>query len=119
MAINGRTFDDRIRGPLVILAGLNRSGFGAALSERFSCVVARIYRAKSSSPNRRMKRYYSPRIDWDLIPVLYQEAKRQGIPMTKLASDLIRHSLPRSPEATRVGSYKESPRPFRTRTRNG
>jgi hypothetical protein len=42
-----------------------------------------------------MKRYYSPRIDWDLIPVLYWEARKQGVPMTRLASDLIRRSLPK------------------------
>jgi hypothetical protein len=36
---------------------------------------------------------YSPRIDRDLIPVLYRERVRRKIPMTQLASRLIRAAL--------------------------
>lgn len=33
---------------------------------------------------------YSPKIDEDLIPVLYKMAKAQGRPMTKIVNDIIR-----------------------------
>lgn len=36
---------------------------------------------------------YSPRLDPDLIPVLYRERRRRKIPMTTLASGLIRAAL--------------------------
>ena len=42
-----------------------------------------------------MERYYSPRLDRDLITMLYHEAKARRLPMTKLASDLIRAGLRR------------------------
>ncbi len=38
-------------------------------------------------------RYYSPRLDRDLIPVLYRERCRRKLQMTKLASELIRAAL--------------------------
>ncbi len=38
-------------------------------------------------------KYYSPRLEPDLIPVLYRERRRRKIPMTKLASRLIRTAL--------------------------
>jgi hypothetical protein len=38
-------------------------------------------------------RYYSPRLERDLIPVLFRERRRRRIPMTKLASKLIRAAL--------------------------
>ena len=37
--------------------------------------------------------YYSPRIRRDLITPLYHAAKRERVPMTKLASDLIAQGL--------------------------
>jgi hypothetical protein len=40
-----------------------------------------------------MKRYYSPQIDRDLVSKLYYEAQARHMPMTKLASDLIRAAL--------------------------
>ena len=40
-----------------------------------------------------MEHYYSPRLDRDLITALYHEAKARGIPMTQLASRLIRAAL--------------------------
>lgn len=36
---------------------------------------------------------YSPRLDRDLIPVLYREGQRQRMPMTKLANGFIRAAL--------------------------
>jgi hypothetical protein len=40
-------------------------------------------------------RYYSPQIDCDLIPLLYRQAKARRVPMTRLASSLIREGLMR------------------------
>jgi len=37
--------------------------------------------------------YYSPRISRFLVSVLYHEAKRRGIPMTKLTDELLRQQL--------------------------
>ncbi len=36
---------------------------------------------------------YSPKIDEELIPVLYDRAKSRKIPMTELVSELLRESL--------------------------
>jgi len=36
---------------------------------------------------------YSPRLDPDLIPILYRERRARNIPMTVLASQLIRAAL--------------------------
>jgi len=38
-------------------------------------------------------RYYSPRLDRDLISPLYHAAKSRRVPMTRLASTLIREAL--------------------------
>ncbi len=38
-------------------------------------------------------KYYSPRLEPDLIPVLYGERRKRKIPMTVLASRLIRAAL--------------------------
>ncbi len=40
-------------------------------------------------------KYYSPRVDRDLISLLYHAAKSRRIPMTRLASTLIREGLDR------------------------
>lgn len=32
---------------------------------------------------------YSPKIDEDLIPALYQQAKAQGVPMTRLVNEYL------------------------------
>lgn len=40
-------------------------------------------------------KYYSPRFDRDLISPLYHAAKRRRVPMTHLASALIREGLDR------------------------
>lgn len=32
---------------------------------------------------------YSPKIDEELIPALYQQAKSEGVPMTKLVNKLL------------------------------
>ena len=38
-------------------------------------------------------KYYSPRLDPDLIPILYRERQARNEPMTVLASRLIRAAL--------------------------
>ena len=43
-------------------------------------------------------RYYSPRLERPLISVLYHAAKARGIPMTRLASSLVREGLERIAE---------------------
>ena len=40
-------------------------------------------------------KYYSPRLDRDLISSLYHTAKRRRVPMTTLASALVREGLAR------------------------
>lgn len=47
---------------------------------------------------------YSPRLEEDLIPKLYHEAKRLKMPMTKLASKIIRQHLDK-----KGGEQDESP----------
>ena len=39
------------------------------------------------------RKYYSPRLDPNLIPILYRERQARQIPMTVLASRLIRAAL--------------------------
>jgi hypothetical protein len=58
--------------------------------------------------------YYSPRLDRDLIPVLYHTAKRRRVPMTKLTSALVREGLARlsgSDEAEPTILREEPPAP--------
>lgn len=43
-------------------------------------------------------RYYSPRLERPLISALYHAAKAQSIPMTRLASSLVREGLERLAE---------------------
>jgi len=43
-------------------------------------------------------RYYSPRLERPLISALYHAAKARRIPMTRLASALVREGLERIPE---------------------
>ena len=45
-------------------------------------------------------RYYSPRLERPLITALYHAAKSQCIPMTRLASSLVREGLERIAEPT-------------------
>ncbi len=40
-------------------------------------------------------RYYTPRLERDLIALLYHAAKARRIPMTRLASSLVREGLER------------------------
>jgi hypothetical protein len=40
-------------------------------------------------------KYYSPRIDRDLVSLLFHSAKARRIPMTRLASSLVREGLAR------------------------
>jgi hypothetical protein len=52
----------------------------------------------------RMKRYYSPRPDRDLITQLYYGARARGLPMTVLASTLVRAALRRGhPKVSAAG----------------
>jgi hypothetical protein len=50
---------------------------------------------RPGSPNAMMERYYSPRLRRELINPLYHEAKRQRIPMTELASRIVKDGLKR------------------------
>ncbi len=49
-------------------------------------------------------KYYSPRLERDLIPVLYREGKARNVPMTVLASELIRAAHPPPGKWHDVGS---------------
>jgi hypothetical protein len=49
--------------------------------------------------------YYSPRLDRDLISPLYHTAKARRVPMTRLASALVRAGLAR----LSVGDEAQSP----------
>ena len=52
-------------------------------------------------------RYYSPRIERDLITRLYHAAKAQRVPMTTLASRLLRDGL--AARATQSCVVRETP----------
>ena len=57
-------------------------------------------------------RYYSPRISRVLVSVLYHEAQRRQIPMTKLTDELLKQQLVGSPswdEAEGMRVAEESP----------
>ncbi len=58
-------------------------------------VLARIYEPGGSvvKSGPMKTRSYSPRLDRDLISVLYRLRRARGIPMTALASQLIRAAL--------------------------
>ena len=43
-------------------------------------------------------RYYTPRLDRDLVSSLYHAAKRRRVPMTRFASALVREGLARLAE---------------------
>ena len=43
------------------------------------------------------QRHYSPKISRFLVSVLYHEARRRNIPMTKLTDELLRQQLVGSP----------------------
>lgn len=58
-----------------------------------------------------MERYYSPRLDRNLISPLYHEAKRQGIPMTELASRLVKEGLRGSRDQNIVAEEPVAPDP--------
>ena len=47
-------------------------------------------------------RHYSPQLSRFLVSVLYHEAKRRKIPMTKLTDDLLRQALQGSPGWTQA-----------------
>ena len=44
-------------------------------------------------------KYYSPRLDRDLVSTLYHTAKVRRVPMTRLASALVREGLARISES--------------------
>lgn len=56
-------------------------------------------------------RYYSPRLERPLITVLYHAAKAQHIPMTQLASSLVREGLERlaDPNCSESAFVREEP----------
>ena len=56
-------------------------------------------------------RYYSPRLERPLITALYHAAKAQRIPMTRLASSLVRDGLERlaDPNCSESPFVREDP----------
>lgn len=52
----------------------------------------------------RASKYYSPRLDRELITTLYHTAKSRRMPMTKLASALVREGLARCAAEADVSS---------------
>jgi hypothetical protein len=46
--------------------------------------------------------YYTPRLDRDLVSSLYHAAKRRRVPMTRLASALVREGLEKMEAETAV-----------------
>jgi len=64
-------------------------------------------------------RYYSPRISRFLVSVLYHEAKRRGIPMTKLTDELLKLQLVGSESWDEAQGMRvaEEPPPYRTSNR--
>ena len=66
------------------------------------------------------QRHYSPRICRFLVSVLYHEAKRRLIPMTKLTDELLRQQLVGSPswemaQETKIAEEESSYRISTTR----
>ena len=61
-------------------------------------------------------RHYSPQLSRFVVSVLYHEAKRRKIPMTKLTDELLRDSLSGSESWQKVESLSvaESPTPSAT-----
>lgn len=61
-------------------------------------------------------RYYSPQLSRFVVSVLYHEAKRRRIPMTKLTDELLRERLSGSESWQTVESMRvaESPTPSAT-----
>ena len=56
-------------------------------------------------------RYYSPRLERPLISALYHAAKARRIPMTRLASSLVREGLERiaQPTGSETAFVREEP----------
>ena len=56
-------------------------------------------------------RYYSPRLERPLITALYHAAKARRIPMTRLASSLVREGLERlaDPASSESSFVREEP----------
>lgn len=59
-------------------------------------------------------RHYSPQLSRFIVSVLYHEAKRRRIPMTRLTDQLLRQSLLSSESWTEAESLRvaESPPPY-------
>jgi len=64
-------------------------------------------------------RHYSPRISRFLVSVLYHEAKRRQIPMTKLTDELLRRQLTGcdSRDETQTARVAEEPPTYPASTR--
>jgi hypothetical protein len=54
-------------------------------------------------------KYYSARLDRDLVSTLYHTAKVRRVPMTKLASALVREGLARISESDESPILREEP----------
>jgi hypothetical protein len=49
-------------------------------------------------------RYYTPQLDRDLVTLLYHTARSRRVPMTRLASALVREGLTRMEASSTPGS---------------
>ncbi len=60
--------------------------------------------------------HYTPALTRFTVSLLYHEARRRGVPMTRLADDLLRESLKGSPgwEQATTLSVAEEPPPYVT-----
>ena len=73
---------------------------------------------KRPGPEHTMRnRYYTPQLDRELVTLLYHTARSRRMPMTRLASALVREGLARLEEST-AGREHDRPRgPARCRSR--
>jgi hypothetical protein len=54
-------------------------------------------------------RYYTPQLDRDLVTSLYHTARARRLPMTKLASALVREGLARMADTDGSAAVREEP----------
>ncbi len=55
------------------------------------------------------KKHYSPRISRFLVSVLYHEARKRKVPMTRLTDELLRHQLSGCESWEQVKVAEDSP----------
>lgn len=62
-----------------------------------------------NQPSAMPRNLYSPRLSDDVVRRLYREAKRRGLPMTRLADLLLRQSLPEESAASTEPTFMATP----------